>query len=43
MYFFGYNEIEIWSKQFYIGVGVTIMIGILGIALGRGLKVWYEP
>lgn len=42
MYFLGYDDVEIGSRQFYIGLTVCIVFIILGIALGRGLKVWYQ-
>lgn len=42
MYFMGFDDVEIYSKKFYMGIVLIIIIGTEGVALGRGLNVWYD-
>lgn len=42
MYFLGYDDVEVGTQKFYVGIIVVFLFLILGIALGRGLKVWYQ-
>ena len=42
MYFFGYDDVEIGTGKFYIGMFIVFLFGILGVGLGRGIKVLYQ-
>ena len=42
MYFIGYDDVEIGTGKFYVGLVIIGFMLIEGIGLGRGLKVWYQ-